>query len=212
MARAPLVAVLVALVVPAAAHAGGGFRRHLVTSAGLSVALPVGWQVLAQRDAVFPGARQLLTRVDASFAQPVSELGIPDSPLKLFAFDRRFRRGHPTTILVVQATYRRPGPYDTWAPRMAHAFAAAPGRRGAVALATVDLPAGTALRATYRNARGETLVTYLVPGRTGLWALVLRTPDGRARRDERLLYRSARSLELGTPVGGPIVSPSPPGS
>ena len=214
MARAALAAILFAtLLATVAAPAGAGdFRRHTVSNAGVSVELPAGWQVLAQRDAVFPGARELLTRLDASFALPVAELGVPDSPLKLFAFDRRFRRGHPTTILVVQATYTKPGAYNTWAPRMARALAHAPGRLGALALEGIDLPAGSALRATYRNVRGQTLVTYLVPGRTGLWALMLRTPTGRAGRDARLLERSARSLELRTPVGGAIVAPRTPGS
>lgn len=205
MARAALVAVLFATFVGAAR--ADDFRRHTVSNAGLSIGLPAGWQVLAQRDAVFPGARQILTRLDGSFALPLSELGIPDSPLKLFAFDRRFRRGHPTTILVVQATYRRPGGYGTWAPRMERAFA---GRRAT--FAQVDLPAGSALRATYRNARGETLVTYVVPGRTGLWAVMLRTPTARAARDARVLYRSAWSLRLRPPVGGATVAPRAPGS
>jgi hypothetical protein len=207
MARAALVVLALVGCLAATAH-GGDFRRHTVANAGLSVDLPAGWQVLAQRDAVFPGIRQIMTRLDASFALPVAELGIPDSPLKLFAFDRRFRRGHPTTILVVQATYRPPAPYSVWAPQMRRAFA----RRGVFAFARVDLAVGPALRATRRNARGETQVTYVVPGRTGLWALMLRTPSGRARRDGRLLFRAASSLELGTPVGGPIVGRRLPGS
>ena len=206
MARAALVVLLLAGTLAATARADD-FRRHTVSSAGLSIGLPSGWQVLAQRDAVFPGARENLTRLDASFAMPLAELGVPDSPLKLFAFDRRFRRGHPTTILVVQATYRPPGAYNAWAPRMERAFAG----RGAT-FAEVDLPAGPALRATYRNALDETLVTYVVPGRTGLWAVMLRTPTARAARDGRLLYRAARSLDLGTPVGGPIVGRRLPGS
>lgn len=205
MVRAALVAALLATL--AGTARAGDFRRHIVTNAGLTVSLPVGWQVLAQRDAVFPGARQILTRLDPSFALPLAELGVPDSPLKLFAFDRRFSRGHPTTILVVQSTYRNPGAYARWAPQMERAFA---GRRAT--FRQVDLPAGEALRASYRNAVGETLVTYVVGARTGLWAVMLRTPNARAERDERLLYRSAWSLELRPPVGGPLVGPQTPGS
>ena len=206
MARAALVAVVLLATLAGTARAGD-VRRHIVSNAGLAISMPVGWQVLAQRDAVFPGARQLLTRLEPSFALPLAELGVPDSPLKLFAFDRSFSRGHPTTILVVQSTYRRPGAYDRWAPRLEHAFA---GRHAT--FEHVDLPAGDALRATYRNAVGETLVTYVVGGRTGLWAVMLRTPNARAARDERLLYRSAWSLELRAPVGGPYVGPQTPGS
>lgn len=196
MARAPLVAVLVALVVPAAAHAGGGFRRHLVTSAGLSVALPVGWQVLAQRDAVFPGARQLLTRVDASFAQPVSELGIPDSPLKLFAFDRSFWHHRPTTAMLLKATSAAPGPYSRWSATTIAELRQAPGRIGRVSHARVRLPAGPALRAGYRTSTGDAVTLYVVAGRDGLWALVFRAPAGHAAAVAPLFRRAAATVAL----------------
>src|SRR5206468_6190364 len=159
-----------------------GFRTHALTAAGISIALPIGWQVLGQRDAVFPGARENLTRLDASFGPSLNALGAPDSPLKLFAFDRRFRRGHPTTVMVVQATYTRPGPYSRWAPRMVAALRHAPGRRGRVAAGPVALQSGTALRATYRTTGRDTVVVYLVPGAAGIWALMLRTPTARATR------------------------------
>src|SRR4051794_1090078 len=179
-----------------------GFRTHAVTGAGISIALPIGWQTLGQRDAVFPGARENLTRLDASFGPSLNELGSPDSPLKLFAFDRRFRRGHPTTVMVMQATYTRPGRYSRWAPRMVAALRHAPGRRGRIAAAPIALQSGTALRATYRTAGRDTVVVYLVPGATGLWALMLRTPTVRATRDGATFTQAARSFVLRAPTGG----------
>jgi hypothetical protein len=187
-----------------------GFRTHVVTSAGLSVALPIGWQVLAQRDAIGFGARELLTRLDASFAMPVAELGSPDSPLKLFAFDRSFVRGRPTTIEVVQATYRKPGGYNSWAPRMASALRRAPGLVGAVAVKGVQLPAGLALRGTYRTRSHDTVVAYLIPGPTALWALLLRTPTPRALRDARVLAEAAGSFRAFAAAGGPYAPAQPP--
>ncbi|HET8527826.1 MAG TPA: hypothetical protein VFL60_02860 [Gaiellaceae bacterium] len=190
-----------------------GFRTHLVTAAGVSIALPIGWQVLAQRDASGFGVLQILTKLDRSFTMPVAELSSPDSPLKLFAFDRSFLAGRPTTIQVVQATYRRPGGYNSWAPRMAAALRHAPGLDGAVAVAGVQLPAGLALRGTYRTRSHDTVVAYLVPGPTGLWALLLRTPTPRARRDSGLLARAAASFRAFRPVGGPYgPAPAPPGA
>lgn len=174
-----------------------GYRTHRLTSAGVSIALPIGWQVLAQRDAVFPGVREILTRLDRSFALPLAELGSPDSPLKLFAFDRSFARGRPTTIQVVQATYARPGGYDSWAPRMAAALRHAPGLRGAVAIAGVQLPAGLALRGIYRTITHDTVYA----------------PTPRAVRDGRVLAQAASSFQAFQPVGGPSpATPSAPGA
>lgn len=204
---APFAALVVALAV-----APPGFRVHDVREAGLRIALPAGWQVLAQRDAVYPGAREVLTRLEPSFAAPLNELGMPDSPLKLFAFDRRFRRGHPTTVLVLQATTGRPGTYNRWARRMAAGLRRLPGRVGPLRLAGVDLPAGTSLRATYVTRTHDAVVAYFVPSRTGIWLVLLRTPAGRAARDAGMLDRAARSLALRDPVGGAHVSPRPPGA
>lgn len=201
----------VALLAVLAAIAPPGFRTHTVTNAGLSVALPVGWQTLAQRDAVAPGVRQILTRLDARFALPLNELSSPDSPLKLFAFDRRFH-GHPTTVMVVQERAGRAGPFNRWAPPMAAALRHAPGIAGPLRTRGVDLPSGAALRATYRTADRDTVVVYLVGSAHGLWALLLRTPTARAARDARAFARIAWSLALHAPVGGPYDLPRPPGA
>src|SRR4051812_18089418 len=82
-----------------------GFRRHTVREAGISVALPIGFQVLAQRDAAFPGVYLNLVKLDQSFRGPISALASPESPLKLFAFDRVFWHKRSTTAMLVQATY-----------------------------------------------------------------------------------------------------------
>jgi hypothetical protein len=216
MGRLALLLLIGSLAIPAAAGAAdappAGYRTHSVSNAGLSIAVPIGWQVLAQRDAVFPGARENLERLQPGFGALLSALGLPDSPLKLFAFDRRFARGHPTTLMVVQETYTAPGAFNRWAPRMTRALRRVHGRIGALVEQGVDLPSGLALRATYRTSTHETVVVYLVPGRSGLWAVMLRTPTARAGRDGRALGRMAWSLVLKAPLGGPYSSPQPPGS
>jgi hypothetical protein len=187
-----------------------GFRRRTVREAGVSIALPIGWQALAQRDAVFPGAVQILGRVSRGFLGPLLALGSPDSPLKLFAFDRSLWHGRPTTVMVARATYGRTGPYGRWARRTVSALARLDGRRGRHAAARIELPAGPALRATYVTVAGNTVVHYVLAGGDGLWAITFTTPTPTARLYSRTFAKTAASLELAPPLGGPIRGPAPP--
>ena len=194
---------------PAHTVVPSGFRRHAIREAGFSVALPIGWQTLAQRDAVSPGIMQILTKLDPGFRIPLLELASPDSPLKLFAFDRRFWRGHSTTIVVMRVSYERPGAYDRWSGRAIRILRGA-GRH--FRSARVDLPAGAALRVTYERRAGDTVIDYVVADRDGLWAIALTTPTPLALRYAPALARAAATLELRTPLGGPtrIQAPAPP--
>jgi len=100
-----------------------GFRRHTVREAGISVALPIGFQVLAERDAAFPGVYLNLVKLDQSFRGPISALASPESPLKLFAFDRVFWHKRSTTAMLVQATYGKPGQPSRWRDRIRRSLA-----------------------------------------------------------------------------------------
>jgi hypothetical protein len=199
MRRCVLVASLLLAFASAAAAATpktpAGFRRHAL-GAGLSVALPIGWQVVGQRDAGSPGVLESLRRIDASFSAPVSQLASADSPLKLFAFDRTFWHHRATTVLLLKATSGEPGAYRRWAAKTVAELQQAPGRVGAVSHARVRLAAGPALRAGYRTSTGDTVTLYFVAGRDGLWALVFRTPAAHAGALAGLFRRAAATLEL----------------
>jgi len=205
-----IVLALLALASAAAAVAAtpratpAGFRRHEL-GAGLSVALPIGWQVVGQRDAGSPGVLQALRRLDSSFAAPVSALAQPDSPLKLFSFDRAFWHHHPTTGMLLQATTTRPGPYRRWSATMAAQLRRAPGRVGPVGQRRVRLAAGAALRAVYRTSTHDTVTLYAVAGREGIWTLVFRTPSGHAAALSKTFARAAGTLVL--PVTKPPGTP-----
>lgn len=205
-----LVAILsLALALATAAAAAtpktpAGFRRHAL-GAGLAVALPIGWQVVGHRDAGSPGVLQALRRLDASFGPSVSALAQPDSPLKLFAFDRAFWHHRPTTAMLLQATTSKPGPFARWSATMAAQLRRAPGRVGPVSRVRVELPAGSALRAVYRTSTRDTVTMYAVAGRDGIWALVFRAPGGHAAALARTFARAAATLEL--PVAKPPRTP-----
>ena len=192
-----------------AADAGGqyrpapdGFRRHTVREAGISVALPIGFQVLAQRDAAFPGVYLNLVKLDQSFRGPIAALASPESPLKLFAFDRVFWHKRSTTAMLVQATYGKPGFASKWMERMRRSLARVAGRVGPLRTSVLALPAGPALRAEYRTSAGDTQIVYIVAGRTGLWALMFRTPTPTAPSRRAEFDAAARTIETSSPVGG----------
>jgi len=190
-----------------------GFRRHTVREAGISVALPIGFQVLAQRDAAFPGVYLNLVKLDQSFRGPIAALASPESPLKLFAFDRVFWHKRSTTAMLVQATYGKPGFASRWMERMRRSLAGAAGRVGPLRTSVLAFRAGPALRAEYRTSAGDTQIVYFVAGRTGVWALMFRmpTPTVSTRRAE--FDAAARTLETSSPVGGlQRRDPSPPGA
>ena len=182
--------------------APNGFRRHTVREAGISVALPIGFQVLAQRDAAFPGVDLNLVKLDQSFRGPISALASPESPLKLFAFDRVFWHKRSTTAMLVQATYGRPGLASAWMSRMRRSLAGAAGRIGPLRTSVLAFTVGPALRAEYHTSLGDTQIVYIVAGRTGLWALMFRTPTPTAGARRAEFDAAARSLETSSPVGG----------
>lgn len=182
--------------------APNGFRRHAVREAGISVALPIGFQVLAQRDAAFPGVYLNLVKLDQSFRGPISALASPESPLKLFAFDRVFWHKRSTTAMLVQATYGRPGLASRWMERMRRSLAGAAGRVGPLRTSVLAFTVGPALRAEYRTSLGDTQIVYIVAGRTGLWALMFRTPTPTMVARRAQFDAAARTLETSSPVGG----------
>src|SRR3954463_13764876 len=78
--------------------------------------------------------------------------------------------------MLVLATYGRPGLPSRWVERMRRAPAGAAGRVGPLRTAVLGFGAGPALRAEYRTSLGDTQIVYIVAARTGLWALMFRTP------------------------------------
>jgi hypothetical protein len=139
---------------------------------------------------------QALRRLDSTFGPAVSALAQPGSPLKLFAFDRAFWHHRPTTAMLLQATTTKPGPFRRWSATMAAQLRKAPGRVGAVSRQRVELPAGPALRASYRTSTQDTVTMFAFAGRDGVWALVFRAPTPHSASVAPLFRRAAATLVL----------------
>lgn len=201
--RIALVAV-VALALGGAAHAASvpplqppkptvpdGYRVHRLTEAGFAVAFPAGWQLLERRDAAWPGAAQTLARFDRTLAPYLAALAVPDSPLKLFGFDRR-RPAARVTVLVSRGTGAH------WARGALRAVRALPGVRG-LSSRRLRIAAGDALLLRYDQGRVATLQLF-VPRGGQILTLTLTAPTAAARGYDALFLAVARTLDTSVQI------------
>jgi hypothetical protein len=128
----------------------GGFRRRSVPEARLEIAVPPRWTVLTRRDATFPGVIETLTRVDGSLRTSLVGLTVPDSPLKLFGFDRR-SVGRTVTFSLLLGEAAPAGGFARWSVTVRRDIERLSTLRGTVRAGRVMLPAGEALRLEYRR-------------------------------------------------------------
>jgi hypothetical protein len=160
---------------PDAAVVPDGHRVRTVRDAGLSVALPAGWQMLRHRDAVWPGVVDL-RRVNPRFAPHLSGLVVADSPLELFGFDRRGAAGDAATMTVLVSRQTFGSGYAAWSAGVPAALRTLRGG-GRLRSVRLDLPGGQALLSSRRGRDGE---LRLFAARAD--AIVTLTLDARATR------------------------------
>jgi hypothetical protein len=106
-----------------------GFRLRTVTDAGVALALPARWPALRGNDARRPGTLRMFGAVSSQLGPVVAALAMPDSPLKLLAFDPRFAGGYATTASIVQAAIEDGVPYESWSARAVAHVRTLPSRR-----------------------------------------------------------------------------------
>jgi hypothetical protein len=201
--RIALVAV-VALALGGAAHAAfapplqppkptvpDGYRVRRLTDAGFAIAFPAGWQLLQRRDAAWPGAAQTLSRFDRSLAPYLAALAVPDSPLKLFGFDRRLPAAR-ATVLVSRGTGAH------WARGALRAVRALPGVRRLTAQ-RLRIAAGDALLLRYDQGGVATLQLF-VPRGSEILTLTLTAPTDAVRRYGALFLAVARTLDTSVQI------------
>jgi len=181
-----------AAVVPA------GYRVRRLTDAGFAVAFPPDWQVLQHRDAVWPGVIPTLAHVNRGLAPYLAALVTPDSPLKLFGFDRRTMHGVATTATVIVSRQRHGAAYADWSPAVLEELRGLRGV-GAVEGRHLTIPAGDAMLVQYRRGSIGTLQLFAVRG-DSIVTLTLTARAASVRRYRSMFLRVARSLDLSVPV------------
>lgn len=162
LARAVRLLVGLTLVLALAAPSAGAAdpRRHTIPTAGASIAVPSAWKVVDERLVTDSAAFRRFIDENPSLKPFVRQMTGPGSLIKLMAFDLERSAGFATNVNVVVSA---PSPGITLA-RLATVYkqqlrTLVPGLQGPVATSVVSLPAGRALRASYR-------VRYAFGGRT----------------------------------------------
>jgi hypothetical protein len=177
-----------------------GFRRRDAMP-GFSVALPRRWQALRRGDAVFPGVAQTLARSHRHLTGYLAGLALPDSPLKLLAFDPGRRSGGmAVTVLAVP----RGAGSGSWQDTVVRQVRGLRSFRPPLRVRRVALPAGRALRLDYTRAyaergRGSRVATvqYVVAGADSLVTLTLASSPATSGRYARSMAAAAKSISLG---------------
>ncbi len=180
-----------------------GFRKRTVSEARIELGVPRRWAALTRRDATFPGVIQTLTGTDRSLRASLVGLTMPDSPLKLFAFDLRSGVGEAATASVLLSESPPAGAFGVWSAAVRREVERLPSLHGPVRSTRIVLPAGEALRLEYvRTAvlgdRERTLATvqFVVVADGRAISLVFAAPVERLKAYAPTFRAAARTLVL----------------
>jgi hypothetical protein len=177
-----------------------------VPQTGATIAIPSSWRVLERRTVTNTTAFRRFIDENPALGAFAAQMSAPTSPVKLMAFDVPASGTFVTNVNVVLA-----GPPGGLTPTQA---AAVYGRElktqlktvlGPVATSVVRLPAGSAVRASYRaryvyNGRAATVqaLQYLVLRRDRSVIVTFTTTPGEAARRSGAFTAMARSLRFGS--------------
>ncbi|MBA3432578.1 MAG: hypothetical protein H0U08_00625 [Actinobacteria bacterium] len=205
MRRIVVAALLVSLVAGLVSTASASTTtRRSIPGAGASIVIPTAWSVLDRRTVTSSVAFKRFIDENPSLRPFVAQMAGANSAIKLMAFDLDLSQGFATNINVVLS-----GP----APRLSLTQIAAIYRRelearlstivGPVATSAVTLPAGKAVRASYKvrfvnQGRRLTVQTlqYLVLGGDKSLVVTFSTLPAQASRRNGTFAAIARSLRF----------------
>ena len=126
-------------------------KRYSITGAGATIAVPAAWETLDRRTVTNSAAfRRFIDENPA--LQPFVALTGPNSAIKLMAFDLRLSKSFATNVNVVLSS---PPPSGLTPQQIASIYGRELKARlttiqGPVAASVVTLPAGMAVRASYK--------------------------------------------------------------
>jgi hypothetical protein len=197
-----VVAVTATVAAGTGSAARTAFHRHAIPGYGTSISLPASWKTVDYRQILEPGELERFARENPDLAGSFAAMAKPSSPIKLFAYDPQVANGFATNANVVIVSLRGPISFSEYARQLV-------GELGTLRSVsqlhwgTVRLPAGRAVRVTYRltiNVHGrtvsvQTLQYALLPGRRSV-VVTYSTLPASARFYTTVFATSARSIRF----------------
>ena len=209
------VALLVALVVAAGGLAGcgggdeepasdgAGTKRHEVSAHGFSIALPSDWRSVAPEDVLSGDELRKLQDENPQISRFIEAMKSEDSPIKYFAFDPDVAQEFATNLNVIVFPLGREVSFDELRESTLAEVEALPTLTTEVTDARVELPAGDAVRLTFRqqfdagNGRQEVSTTQyaLAAGETA-YVLTFTTLPGEETAYREIFVAAAESFRV----------------
>ena len=203
------IAVAALLLVLAAGLASVGTaastKRYTISGAGASINVPSSWETLDRRTVTNSAAFKSFIDENPALRPFVAQMTGANSAIKLMAFDLKLTSGFATNVNIVLST---PPPSSLTPQQLATIYGRELKARlstiqGPVAASVVKLPAGTAVRASYKirfSNQGRQLVVqtlqYLVLHPNKSLVVTFSTLPADAARRSATFTSIARSLRF----------------
>ena len=130
---------------------GAGTKRHDVASHGFSIALPRDWRSIAPEDVLSGEELEELEAENPEIRRFIEAMRGDDSPIKYFAFDPDIEQEFATNLNVIVVPLGQEVAFDELRESTLAEVEALPTLTSEVTDERVELPAGDALRLTYRQ-------------------------------------------------------------
>jgi hypothetical protein len=182
---------------------GAGTKVHTVAEYGFSVAVPSDWKTVKPGDLLSDEDAESFRRENPEIGAYLEAISGPNSPIKFFAFDPDVKEKFATNLNVVVLPLSAGVSFDQWARAAVAEVKKLPSRSGPIHEDRVALPAGDALRLSYRQEfsfeggeRTVSTVQYALLGEARSYVLTFTTlPEAEASYDG--IFRAAvRSFEI----------------
>ena len=182
---------------PAGRHAAtpSGFTVRADKESGFALALPRSWRSLDRSTALTSSRLGPFGKANPRVRAELRALVGPRSPIKLIAVDPTAKARFRVNMNVIQTRVPKSLTFDQLSKDEAREIKLASAARD-MRQATVELPAGRALRLTYRVKRDAVVYQYFVRRADLLYVLTYTASSTAAPRYAKIFDMSARTFEL----------------
>jgi hypothetical protein len=172
-----------------------GFTVRADRESGFALALPRSWRSLDRSTALTGSRLRPFGKANPRLRAELRALVGPRSPIKLIAVDPTAKARFRVNMNVIQTRVPKSLTFEQLSKDEAREIKLASAARD-MRQATVELPAGRALRLTYRVKQGAVVYQYFVQHADLLYVLTYTVSGRAAPRYAKIFDMSARTFEL----------------